>query len=306
MRGPWRARIRQVRRRARFYLLRGVLELIARLPRRVGLALLGGLGGLVIPRIGRARRTILANLELVFPEWSAGERRRFLYRLGRNFGRSGLDFIRLSHTSLPGIERLVRVEGLEHLERARRPGVGVICLSAHLGCWELLPYRMRALGYEVAVVYRPLSDRLLDSYVAQRRRRFGIETHARDQDIRRLLRSLRRGALVGLLADQRTRVDSIRAPFLGHPAWTPIGPVLLALRTGAPIVPVVAQISADGTHRLRLGPEIPVRDPGPGASPDVVRACIEEATERCNDAIGRWILEAPDQWVWFHERWGET
>ena len=298
-----RERVKALRRRVRFQLLRAVFGLLARLPRRSGLAVFGWLGAMALPAIGRARRAVLANTRLVFPEWSEAERKRFLRRLGRNLGRNGFDFIRLSRYTLGDVERLVQVEGLEHLERARQPGRGVICLSAHLGCWELLPFRMRALGYPVAVVYRPLSDPDLDRYVAERRRRFGITAHARDADVRGLLRSLRSGALVGVLVDQHTRVESITVPFLGHPARTPVGPVRLAFATRAPIVPVVIQLEADGTHRLRVGPEIRIGMPGAGAGAEEMAACVADATSRCNAAIGEMILAAIDQWVWFHERW---
>jgi len=165
---------KSVRRWVRFQLLRALLTPLAWLPRSCGLRFFGALGRSVLPRVARAREPILANTQRVFPDWSAAQRRDFVRRVGWHLGRNAFDFVRLSRTSLEEIEGLVVVEGQEHLERARRAGLGVICLSAHLGCWELLPYRMRGLGYRVAVVYRHLRDPRLDRYVAERRRRFGI------------------------------------------------------------------------------------------------------------------------------------
>lgn len=296
-------RLREARRLARFHILRLLFACLTRLPRRTGLAVLGTLFAWVVPNLRRVRGPVLANTRLVFPSWTESERRRFLRALGRAFGRNAYDFLRLSRTSLAEVERLVRVDGLENLERARRPGVGVLCLSAHLGCWELLPYRMRSLGYDVAVVYRPLRDPRVQHFVIERRRRFGIATLDRDRDPRGILRALRAGGLVGLLADQDTRVDSIVAPFLGKPARTPIGPVRLALRSGAPIVPVVIHMEPDGTHRLRVGPEIPVGGGGGEGDSPLFERVVAEATARCNEAIGAMVLAAPEQWIWFHERW---
>ena len=264
------------------------------------------MGALGLPGVRRARAIILENTRLVFPGWSESRRRGFVARLGRSFGRNGFDFVRLGRYSLDDVARLVRVEGLEHLDRAHARGRGVICLGAHMGCWELIPYRLRSLGYPVGVVYRPLREEALDRYVSQRRGRFGIATHSREQDVRKVLRSLRRGGLVGMLADQNTRVESIPVPFLGRSARTPAGPARLALRTGAAIVPITIRLEGEGTHLMHVGPEIRVVAPGAGAPPREIAARVEEATLRCNEAIGRAILEAPEQWVWFHERWRDA
>ncbi|MBP7669589.1 MAG: lysophospholipid acyltransferase family protein [Candidatus Eisenbacteria bacterium] len=292
-------------RRLRFHALLALLGLIARLPRRVGQALLGGIGALLVPWLKRARRPVLANLRLVFPEWTERERQRFLRRVGRSLGRNGFDFLRISRSSLADIERLVAIEGLEHMRAAHAKGRGVVCVSAHLGCWELLPLRFRALGFPVAVVYRPLRDPRMDRYVAARRARFGVVALDRDDDARGMLRSLRAGSLLGILPDQDTRVDSIVVPFLGHPARSPVGPVRLAMRSGAPMVPVVIRMRSDGTHGIRVGPEILLTRPGKGAPAEEVDAAIAAGTERWAAAIGEMILEAPDQWVWFHDRWRE-
>jgi KDO2-lipid IV(A) lauroyltransferase len=284
-------------------LLKLLLGLLAFLPRRVGLALFGRLARLALGLRPAARRQMTANLERVFPDWTPQQTRRFTGDCAAALGRNLFDFVRVPRYSLAEIERQVAVEGFEHLERARRPGVGIVCLSAHLGCWELISFRMRAAGHPVAVIYRRLRDLDLDRYVAERRRRFDIETHDRDAGVRGILRSLRQGALLGILTDQATRVDSVRAPFLGVDAWSPTAPVRLAWHAGAPIVPMVAVMRADGRQTVRIGEEIPAPPPGPGAGPAEAEARLQEAVERCNAAIGEMILAAKEQWVWFHDRW---
>lgn len=293
-------------RRIRFLLILGLLTPLTLLPRRLGLAAMWRMGTLADLLLRAPRREILANCARIFPDWSALQRRRFARRVVQEVMRNGYDFLRLSRYRLDEIERLVRIEGLEHLERARRGERGVVCLSAHLGCWEMLPYRMRACGYTVAVVYRRLRDPSLDAYVAARRRRCGIETYDRDTGARGMLRCLRSGGLLGILIDQHTRVDSVRVPFLGHPAWTPTGAVRLALRTGTPVVPVVIDMDVDGRHRLRIGPEVPLEISGPGDSAAEREALIWRNTARCNEVIGGMIWEAKEQWVWFHRRWRES
>jgi KDO2-lipid IV(A) lauroyltransferase len=287
----------------RFHVLNLLLALIARLPRHAGLALFARGGRLLLWAKPESLRIMRDNLRRVFPDWTETQADRFARGCAAALGRNLFDFVRLRRYSLSEIRRLVAIEGLERLERARRPGVGVICLSAHVGCWELMPYRMRAEGYAVAVIYRRLRDPDLDRFVAERRRRFDIQTHDRDGGVREILRSLREGALVGILTDQATRIDSVRVPFLGPEAWTPTAPVRLAWRTGAPVVPVVIAMRADGGHTLRIGEAVPLPPPRHGATEGEAQAVLESAVACCNAAIGEMILEAKEQWVWFHDRW---
>ena len=298
-------RLKAIRRRLRFWILRLVLTPLARLPRRWGLGVFAGLGTVAWALLPRTRRLILLHTRLVHPRWTERERGRFARRVLQALGRNAFDFIRLRRYSQADLRALVTIEGLEHLRCARRPGVGVICLGAHLGCWELIPHRLKAEGFEVAVVYRRLGSPELQAYVAERRERVGIETLERDGDVRAMVRGLRRGALLGMLIDQRTQVDSVWVPFLGRPAWTPTGPVRLAMRTGAPVVTMVAAMLPGCTHALMIGPEVAIETSPPGASAMDVAACIERNAARCNEALGAAIAPWEEQWVWFHRRWRE-
>jgi len=292
-----------LRRRVRFRVLSLLLALGGALPRRAGLALFARLGRVGLAVQPSARRRMVGNLRRVFPDWTEAQTDRFARTCAAALGRNLFDFVQLPRYSLAEIRRLVAIEGLERLERARRPGVGVICLGAHLGCWELIPYRLRAEGFPVAVVYRRLRDPDLDRFVAERRQRFGIETHDRDAGVRGILRSLRQGALLGILTDQATRVDSVRAPFLGPNAWSPTAPVRLAWHAGAPVVPLVVAMRSDGGQTVRFGEEVRIPPPAPGATDAETQATIESAVAICNAAIGELILAAKEQWVWFHDRW---
>lgn len=286
-------------------MLRLILTPPALLPRSLGLKVFGALGLLAYRVLRTPREQILVNSRIVFPGWSVQERKRFTRSVFQAMGRNGFDFVRLHRYSEDAVRRLVAVRGLESLERARRQGAGVICLGAHLGCWELIPVWLRAAGFEVAVVYRRLRDPDLDAYVADRRRHFGIETYDRDTGGRGMLRSLRRGALLGILIDQRTRVDSVRVPFMGRDAWTPSGPVRLAMRLGAPMVCMLVAMQPGGTHLLTIGPEVAIQRARRDASKAEIDELVRENTARCNDDLSRMILECKEQWVWFHRRWDE-
>jgi KDO2-lipid IV(A) lauroyltransferase len=302
--GP--GRLKPVWRWLRFHALLLTLLPLGRLPRAWGLGVFGLLGAAAYHLLPGPRRRILANVHLVHPRWRAVDRERFARRVTRALGRNAFDFVRQRGYSEAQLRWLVRIDGREHLDRAHGQGRGVICLSAHLGCWELIPLRLRAEGYDVAVVYRRLRSPRMQAFVTARRARMGIETLDRDAGARAMIRSLHRGALLGVLTDQRTRVESVRVPFLGRAAWTPTGATRLAMRTGAPVITVLVAMEPDGRHRLMIGPRVPIDRVARDASRPEVAQAVQLNTARCNEALGQVIEEWQEQWVWFHRRWDDA
>jgi len=181
------------------------------------------------------------------------------------------------------------------LDELRARGQGVLLVTGHLGCWELLAaWLARRLGTAAVVtgtVRNPSVDRLLQ----ERRRRLGLQVLARDAGARPVLRALEAGQVVGVLVDQNTRVASAPLPFLGHPAPTPLGPARIACRRGIPVVP--AALVRRGGHWVAR--HTGALEPVPGE--DALDLAV-----RCNRALGELIMRNPAQWVWFHDRWHEA
>jgi KDO2-lipid IV(A) lauroyltransferase len=111
-----------------------------------------------------------------------------------------------------------------------------------------------------------------------------------------MVRTLRRGELLGVPMDLRSRVASIDVPFLGHDAPTAVGPARIALRTGARVVVATIAPAPDGGRALTVTP-IATGDLGPGAAGEIA------LTKRLNDELSRRILALPEAWPWMHPRW---
>ena len=109
------------------------------------------------------------------------------------------------------------------------------------------------------------------------------------------MRALRGNGVAGFLIDINTRVASVRVPFFGVQAWTPIAPARLAIRTGSPVVVAMAMREGIVVQRLREA-----RPPQRGI---IDREAIELTTEMtaCICAI---IAKEPERWIWMHDRWG--
>jgi KDO2-lipid IV(A) lauroyltransferase len=190
------------------------------------------------------------------------------------------------------------VEGREHLDRAMTTHGRVLALSGHLGNWELLSVAHRVTPYPLAVVVRPLDSRWLNPIAERLRRRTGVELIDKRGALRPVLTALARGGMVGILLDQNAaRSEGVFVPFFGCPASTSRSVALLALRTGAPVVPIFARREADGRHRIMV--QAPLDPPKTSDR----EAAVAELTARCTEVIEAAIREAPEQWLWMHNRW---
>jgi KDO2-lipid IV(A) lauroyltransferase len=190
------------------------------------------------------------------------------------------------------------LDGVEHLQRVMDEHGRALMLTAHLGNWEYLTAAHRLAGYPLSVVVRPLDSPSLDALAAAMRQKMGVALIDKRGALRPVLEVLRRGGLVGILLDQNTtRRESVFVPFFGRAASTSRSLALLAVRTGAPVLPVFARREGPGRHRVVIEPPLP----RPRAS-DPEQAIVE-LTARCTAAIESAVRRTPEQWLWSHDRW---
>ncbi len=292
-----RGRFRRTKRVLFHLAVRGLQGLARGLPRALALRVFAGIAGLV-HRVDRpAVRRSLDHLGIAFgPPDPPDAHRRLVRAMFAQTGRNLVDVLRPFPADPARAAALVRFEGLEHLEAARRGGRGVIALSAHLGNWEVLGAALAARGVPVHVVAQKVFERGSDRMLSAWRRRAGITVHRRGAGLGGVLRALRDGHVVGMLVDQDTPGPSLFASFFGRPARTPRSPFVLARRAGAALVPMWIRMDASGVHVARIEPEIRAAA-GAGA------AALAEDAEAWHRRLEAAIRACPDQWVWHHRRW---
>jgi KDO2-lipid IV(A) lauroyltransferase len=226
-------------------------------------------------------------------------RRRLLEASFANTARSVAEVAYLSRLGHEDLAEMVRYEGLEHLESALARGGGVIGLSAHFGNFELLAVAMAMRGLPLAIVHRERRP-ALESHVRGWRERGETEVLSRGSAARSALRALRSGRAVAMLMDQDTpREEGVFAPFFSLLACTRDAPVRIALRTGAPVVPLF--IFREGTsdrHVVRCQPPLELVPEGESRE-----AAIRENVRRVNGVIEAAIRRSPEMWTWNHRRW---
>ena len=246
---------------------------------------------------GAHRRIAERNVAAAFPARSESERRQIVRGAFAHFGRLLLALLEFSTLSPAAMLRRVEFEGEDHVRSAYARGNGVLFVTGHFGFWELQAMVHALRLQPMAVVARALDNRRLHDLLERMRTRTGNTVIYRQGTMRRVMRMLQAGRGVGVLIDQHIQSrDAIYVDFFNRPAATTSSVAALALRTGAPVVPLFALPLGAGRYRMVY--EAPVAPP----PPDTADA-IHEFTQRCTDVLEMYVRRHPELWLWMHRRW---
>lgn len=260
--------------------------------------------GRIIARFLPIRRdVILANLRRVYgatlAEAEIGRLAQSHYaHLWRLFG----EFVKFRWLSRKRKLALVSVENAEAFVAARAQGKGVLLLTGHFGNWEVATVAgignfPEARG-QFHFVRRPIKPRWLDALVNRRFAAAGFGVIGKRGSLATILDRLAEGDAIVFPFDQHANPpDGIEVDFFGYPAWTFKSLAIMALATGAPVVPAWSYRQADGTHVLRFETALVVLEH------DDTNEAIRRNTRAYNAQLERLILRRPEQWYWVHRRW---
>ncbi|MFH1980548.1 MAG: lysophospholipid acyltransferase family protein [Pseudomonadota bacterium] len=257
------------------------------------------LGRLLFRLDRKHRRIAMDNLNRAFGTvWSQDAIRRCAQAVFVNMFRIVLEVAWAVQTPPAQMVKRFKLYGLHHLTAARRKGRGTLVLTGHFGLWELLPQAAGLFDVPVSVVYRPLDFPPLDRFFHEFRTRFGAQMVSSSGAVREVVQRLRRQENVTLLMDQNVDwYEGVFVDFFGHRACSNKSLALLAMRTGAPVVPVYLSREPGGGFRVDIAPEVPTLRSG-----DKQRD-VEENTLAYNRVLESFIRQRPDQWFWVHQRW---
>lgn len=269
------------------------------MPRIAWLKFCGFLGRLAYLFAAENRKLTMRHLTMAFgKEKNKQEIRALAKKTFEMLGKNAGEILRASRIStIQELEEFLVVHGYENFEAANRKGKGVIFLTAHLGAFDLQVTTMAMRGLNPNIIGTPLKDERLNDLLWNYRNKHGAIAIERGRETFRMIKILKSGGSVALLIDQDTKVKSRFVNFFGMPAATPVGATVLALKTGAAIVPTYVHLGDDWKQHMYILPEIPMKVTGDDETDMVYN------TQVLTDFIEAQIRKHPDQWVWMHERW---
>ncbi len=253
---------------------------------------LGTALGTVAARAAPDRRDALEqNLALVRPELDRAGLRALAIEGFGSYGRYWAETLRLPSLSADVIDRGFDVVGFEYLRQARAAGHGPLMVLPHLGGWEwAAAWLGRVAEIQVTAVVEPLEPPDVSDWFADLRGSYGINVVPLGPDaLGAVVSAVSSCDVVCLLADRDLTEGGVEVDFFGARTTLPVGPALIARRTGAPLLPT--GVYFDRERRVcRIRPPLEVAVGGS------LRADLVTTTQRLARELEVLIEAAPEQW----------
>ena len=259
------------------------------------------MGKMTFYLVRKYRKRVMENLLIAFGrEKDLTKIKRLAREVFLHFTLTPLETVYFAATPLDRFLMKIKIKGQESLERALEKGNGVIALGAHLGSFTLLGTRLAMEGYPINIMINqghfPRLWKKLNAY----QEKVGQKTlppKPTTTSIKKSLNCLHRNEILYLVADEQQRRGGLPVPFFGQKAFTPSGPAILSLKTGAPILPMFV-LRENGIERtLLIGNPIEIE-----RTSDEQKD-IERLTAKFTKAIEEMVRQYPSQWAWLNRRW---
>lgn len=256
-----------------------------------------GMGSLGFSLSKRYRDMADKNLRFAFGDTlTEKDRLRITRGVFRNFARAALvEFLKAPGLSAEQLRKKVVCDGWEKVDAVLARGKGMILVTGHFGNFELLARRAALDGYSFIVVARQSHDPGFNAITDYLRENGGYSVHPRGASPKPLLQQLRKGGIIAILPDQKS--EDVFVPFFGKLAGTVAGPAVLAMKTGAPVLPMFCPYQGGGVYKVEIGDEIDTHTTGD--LDEDSRRIMADITRAIEDEVRKY----PEQWLWLHDRW---
>ena len=254
---------------------------------------LGFLIGKIIGPIFRSKELIIKNLEKANIQ-KQNDLKEIASNVLGNYGRIFAEYIHLKNFRNDKLEKYISIEGLKHLENLKKSKKRAVFISGHFNNFELMAMQIEKAGIELATIYRPLNNFLLNKTMEQIR----TENICKNQikkgraGSREIIKNLIKGKSIAIMIDQRVR-EGKKIEFFNNQATTTTIPAQLIKKYNCELVPVYIERRKNNYFRMFVSKPIKIDK----------NKSILEITKFLNNLLERMILRNIDQWIWTHNRW---
>jgi KDO2-lipid IV(A) lauroyltransferase len=262
-------------------------------------------GGIFIGKLAfillRTRKKVaLSNIKRVFTGLSDKEIKATAKSNFEKLGINAVEFLLMPFVKDKDISARFSIEGKEFFDKALEQGKGVITLGFHFSNWEITGVIAQLLGHDIVALARPLKKNIaLNDFLNGLRKSTGSTIIVNENAGRMVMRLLKENKIVGILGDQREkRSRGVFVELFGTKVSTSKGTATIAMKTGAPVIPVYA------VRKGFLRYTIVCANPIEMERTVNVGELIEKNTRKINAFLESIIRQYPDEWFWVHRRWG--
>ncbi len=227
------------------------------------------------------------------------EKARKIVRLSFiNLAQNMLEILYMPNLNKDNLHDYIEIEHLERIQDALAEGNGVVVLTGHIGTWEWLSAAFSLSGLPVTAIAKTQPNKEYSRVLDDLRATIGAEIFSRGtSELLAAGRALKKGKILGFLADQDAGPGGAFIDFLGKVASTPLGPAVFSRKFRAPVIPAFILRRKDGKHTVRVYERMDYVDTGD------VEKDLYDFTVRMTKLLEKVICENPSQWLWFQKRW---
>jgi len=249
--------------------------------------------------VGVKNRLItLHNLQRSFPEKNTEEIIRIARGVYRHFAMVTAEFFDLPYITKDNIHKWMEVEGVENFQSADAKGKGLLTIVAHFGNWELMTIAIPFFLKPIDIVYRPLDNPVIDNVAEYVRTMQGNTLIPKGGSGKKIMELLKDNHIIGILSDQNVaKKEGVFVDFFGRSACTGAGLAVMAMRSGAQVLPLFMAKQKSGKYKFIVKPAVEA------VCTDNYEADLVVNTQRFTKIIEDVIREYPEQYFWFHQRW---
>jgi len=260
-----------------------------------------GMGTVGFRLFAERRQVAIENATRILPGIPKTEARLIALRCFQNLGINIVESLLFPYLAPESYRSRFRIEGADHMDEALKAGLGVLVLGFHYSNWETTGIISLLLNREIVALARPLKKNPgLDRFLIELRVATGLTIIPNRDTARDVLRLLKENRIVALLGDQREkRSKAVWVELFGQQVPTSKGIVMIAMKTGAPMIPVYSR--RDGFLRYTFFCREPVQIERKGAP---VEELIARNARRVNEVLEEIVREHPDEWFLVHRRFG--
>ena len=287
-----------------YYPFRFATIVLPLLPRKLVIALANVIGWIAWLVASKARKQATSNilhvLDMRTLETRIGRRRlrRTVRGMFQQSARNWLEMCLLPSLQTETILRLIHVQGLEHIDAALAQGKGVILFSAHIGPFDYLVQLAAVKGYHVTIPVERLKDQRMLDLLLKLRCSHGVQflPLGGSSPMRAIIQELKQNHIVLIAVDRAIQGQTVEVPFFGASALLPVGPVMLAQRTGAVLIGGFSWRVSDSDLR---GECVPLSL----SLPEEERMHTERVMRGIAEMMEHFIAAHPEQWAVFAPVW---
>jgi KDO2-lipid IV(A) lauroyltransferase len=282
----------------RYRAFKAVQSVVERLPRKWAYALAVFAARFAFWFSPLARPRLQFNLRVACPELDDSELRRITWLNFRNHAKAYADLMMLPRTQVSAMRPLLQVTGMENLDAARALGKGVMCVSCHMGSYEVVSAIWAATLSPVSFFAEELEPRALFEWYRETRARLGISVLTLSvPGIRKVTQALHEKEMVITAIDRDITGTGHEMQFFGRPAQIPLGTAAIALKLGTPLLPVCVYRLPDDSYMAEAAPMVLAKSTGDKKADET------RVTQELLGYIEGFIRRHPEQWHVPHRIW---